>query len=256
MLVSVCIKNFLLIDYIIVDSFFGFNVITGETGSGKSILLNALRFVVGKFNGKNCLRSGTESGFVCVEFIVNDIVEDVMELYNIPKLPDKKLIIRRMLSKNKSPVSYVNDIQIVNKLLSEIGMHLIEFHCQNDQVSIFDTSNYIDILDMYGKLSLSYVIQSYDDWVIAKHKLDELLKKITSVKEEKEYSRYAYDELKKSDIYIGEEEKLVNQRQKLITESKMQEYAKKIFIIFRGRCFCSTSNWKSTENSWSHKISR
>ena len=152
MLKFLLIENFALIDYLEIEFQKGFNLITGETGSGKSILVDAVGLLVGERASQEMVREGFEKARVEGIFKVSSKhpIHKALEETNTP-LEDEELIICREISLSGSNKIFVNGKMITQKLLSELGLLLADIHGQHDQQLLLHPKYQLDFLDAFGE---------------------------------------------------------------------------------------------------------
>ncbi len=175
MLKNLHIKNYALIEELMLDFNNGLTVVTGETGSGKSILLGALGLALGeraktasvRHNSKQCI---IEAGFI------SKSVSDKLENREIEALPNNEVQIRRELSSSGRSKAFVNDCQTSVGVLKEIGALLVDLHGQDETRALMERSTRLELLDAFGghyEVRDSYRA-SYSGWRSAKQKLSDL----------------------------------------------------------------------------------
>ena len=151
MLRSLNISNVVLIDRLDIDFNVGFGVLTGETGAGKSILLDSLGLVLGKRAETSFIRKGAEKLSVTAVFD-NVYDKELLELLqeNDIEIDNNELIIKRSLNTSGVSKIFVNDQVVSAKLLKEIGKYLVEIHGQFDNQGLLNPANHLSILDNFG----------------------------------------------------------------------------------------------------------
>ena len=160
MLKSLQIKNILIIDQLELNFEPGLNVLTGETGAGKSILLDSLGFVLGKRGQMNLVRSGAQQGEVNVEFYL----EKSHRVWKTLKLAgfeiDGELLIRRVVSSEGRKQAFVNDKRVTSDFLRSFSEGLIEFNGQNDDKGLLNRRNHQSYLDSFLGLETMLFVPS------------------------------------------------------------------------------------------------
>ena len=130
----------------------GFSILTGETGAGKSIIIDAIHFITGKKADYSLIRSGEPQGSVEATFEIESL-ERVKELLKDAHIPfESELIIRRIIQKNNRQKIFLNDIAATRVKLEEIGKLLVNIHGQHDNQALLQVSSHIDFLDGFGQL--------------------------------------------------------------------------------------------------------
>lgn len=155
MLTTLKIKNFAIVDNIQVEFGHGLNVITGETGAGKSILAAALGLVLGGRGEKNMIRSGEDKCGVEAQFELADSsrVDMVLDELGVEACDKGRLIIRRIISASDSSKNLVNDCPVTVQGMKRIGDLLVDLHGPHDHQSLLSTDFQMDLLDSFGQLT-------------------------------------------------------------------------------------------------------
>ena len=225
MISSLSIRNVVLIDKLDLDFKSGLSVLTGETGAGKSILLDSLGLLIGNRAETNLIRQGTDKLSVCGTFTKphNKSFSALMAEYDLET--EDEIIIKRTLSADGKSKIFFNDQQISLKTLKEIGHFLVEIHGQFDNQGLLNPANHLDILDDYGgyKESLKAVDEAYTAYKKVKSERVAAEQNIIKAKEDEENIRHWVDELRKMNIQDNEEETLSQRRQELMNAEKIVE---------------------------------
>ncbi len=226
MLTNLSIQNIVLIKNLSIFLGHKLSVFTGETGAGKSILLNALSLAIGGKASISLIRNGENTASVTAVFSV-DSNHNVISLLNEHDIPYDKnnyeIITRRVITIDGKSKAYVNDVPVSLSVLKSIGETLVEIHGQFDNQGLMNQANHIKILDNFGDLSsnVKYCEQLFHNWKnIEKDRiaLEDLIKQ---AKTNEEYIKYNLDELLKLNPSLGEEEVLTEQRKQFIENKKI-----------------------------------
>ena len=150
------IKNMALIEALDVEFGEGFNVITGETGAGKSILLGTIALLLGERADKGVIRSGTERCELAAGITVRNDIQDgllsALEQADIPfETESGEIQLRRVIGKTSNR-NYINDTPVTLQTLNNIGNFLVDIHAANEHQSLLSRGTQLDILDRFGKL--------------------------------------------------------------------------------------------------------
>ncbi len=215
-----------MIDKLNLDFQTGLSVLTGETGAGKSILLDSLGLVLGKRAETSLIRQGEDKLAVAAVF---DGQPDNLGLQNL--LAENELecgdeiIIKRVLSRDGKGKIFFNDQPISAKLLKEIGKYLVEIHGQFDNQGLLNPANHLDILDAYGNYpaQLSAVKNAYQNYKAAAKERIEAENNVSRAKEEEENLRHWVRELEQINPQKGEEAELSRRRHELMNAEKIIE---------------------------------
>ena len=151
MLKSLSIRNVVLIDKLDLDFQNGFSVLSGETGAGKSILLDSVGLLLGKRAEVGMIRSGCDKLSVCGSFEIADKKGELAALCAEYDLDfEHEIIIKRTLNQDGKGKIFFNDQPITQKLLKEIGSYLVEIHGQFDNQGLLNPATHLSVLDNYG----------------------------------------------------------------------------------------------------------
>ncbi len=223
MLESITVRNFALIKESEIVLAPGLNILTGETGAGKSIILGSIRLALGERASKEIIRSGAEYALVELVFTSNqaEVLSKLKEL-DIPEEPDGSICISRRIMESRS-VAKCNGETISSRALKELASLLIDIHGQNDTQTLLDAKNYRDILDDYigDEIadSLEVMNQLYRDYVALTKELDEAGAQDESRVKDVDFARFELEEIDNARLIIGEDEEL-EQRYTLMKNSK------------------------------------
>lgn len=227
MLLNLAINNVVLIERAQINFAAGLSVITGETGSGKSILLDALGLAVGFRGNLRLIGESEEKSSVAAEFDIakNRACQELLQEHGLLE-NSESLRIRRVLQKNSAGKIYVNDILVGQNLLALIGETLVEICGQNEHQGLLNRANHRAILDEYagvGDLLIS-LKAIYDQLTLTNKELAELVSRKASSQIERDYLTHSVKELEKAQIKIGEETELTNQKNQVEAGKKILNF--------------------------------
>lgn len=224
MIKNLQIKNFILVDDLNIDFSSGLTALTGETGSGKSIIINALSAVLGQKIDKKMIRIGENRAAVTASFLVQENSEAAAILRELA-LEEKneggenECILRRVISENGRSSAYCNSMAITIGTMQRLGNALTDIHAQHQNSRMLNPQYQRGILDAYGKYTqtLSKIRELYQDWKTAQNSLDEMRRQFTD-DGKIELIRYQIEEFESADISPEEIENIENDH-KLLTNS-------------------------------------
>ena len=205
MLKQLHISNYALIDELSVSFESGFNVITGETGAGKSILLGALGFALGDRADTGVLYDKDKKCVVEAQFVLND--ECLRPLFEENDLDfETECIFRRELNPQKKSRAFINDTPVALQTMKEIGSQLVDIHSQHDSLLLTDADFQLKLLDEIAQngASLAEYQTEYGHYNTLKRKLNELKDIATKNTAENDYLKFQLDELDKAQLKEGE----------------------------------------------------
>ena len=211
MLTHLSIKNLAIIENIDVSFKEGFNVLTGATGAGKSLVIDSLSLLLGARASTELIRTGEEKASILGEFVINSPrVNALLSNLNIPTQSDS-LIIERVISKSKS-VSKVNGVTISLNDLNRIAKLLADIHSQFDFEKILNPENYLEIIDGFSYDLTAPYKKDYESLLSAykekKKEYESTLEKKSKFEENRDFYEYQYQELKAAGLVEGEEEQI------------------------------------------------
>jgi DNA repair protein RecN (Recombination protein N) len=220
------IKNFAIIDEIEINLKPGFTVITGETGAGKSIIINALNLTLGEQADISMIRSGADNALIECEIELSDSprIEEFLNDLDIPT--NGKLKIRRKLYQSGHSKAWINGKNVNIGHLKIPGNHLIDLHGQHHHQALLDEDNHLPYLDSYGDYAslLEKVQNSWQKMANLLEKKEILQERHRTLKEKKDLWQFQYDEIESIDPAKNEYEKLKK-------EKSILENAEKIFRL-------------------------
>ena len=205
MLKQLHIRNYALIDELNVSFESGFNVITGETGAGKSILLGALGFALGDRADTNVLYDKDKKCVVEAQFELKDnTLQSLFEENDLDFETD--CIFRRELSPQKKSRAFINDTPVALQAMKEIGSQLVDIHSQHDSLLLTDADFQLRLLDDIAQNNalLTDYQAEYGNYNHLKRSLSDLKEMATKNTAENDYLKFQLDELDKADLKEGE----------------------------------------------------
>lgn len=211
MLLQLNIRNFALIENLTIDFQQGFNVLSGETGAGKSILIDAINFVLGgKFN-KNLIRTGEHKTVVEAIFsIENEKTKSILEQLEIP-YEDLVILSRESFQSGKS-IAKVNGKTLLISKVKSIGETLLDIHGQHENQNLLDNNNHILYVDSFGfnkvKQCLEEYKANYDKLCLLENKINELQGDEGEREKNIDYLKYQIEEINNINPKIGEDKEL------------------------------------------------
>lgn len=226
MLSSVHIENIALITSLDIELGRGFSVFTGETGAGKSIIIDSIGFALGARSDRDIIRSGEECAVV--EALFSNISKETAEkcaACGIEPDEDGCLFIRRTLSSDGKGSVRINGRQVPVSLLREISGYLINIHGQHHNGELLNSDKHMGILDAYGKneKELFGYKEVYSEYTQLKNKLSLLEIDEKEKKRKIDILKFQVDEIKKAKLKAGEEEELVAERNKIRNIEKISK---------------------------------
>jgi DNA repair protein RecN (Recombination protein N) len=224
MLRRLSIRDVVLIDHLELEFNKGLSVLTGETGAGKSILLDSLGLALGNRADVDLIRPGAKQAVVAATFEIdnNHSLNNLLTEHGLSP-EDGLVIMRRVVGIDGRSRAFINDQATTVTLLREISDHLIEIQGQFDRFSLASSSVQLTALDLYGNLTASTikVKKLYHHWSKTVSDLREVEEKISLIRSEEEQLRHDLAELNDLSPFLGEEVTLSNERQLLQNSERL-----------------------------------
>jgi DNA repair protein RecN (Recombination protein N) len=225
MLSQLSIRDIVLIESLDIDFAKGLSVLTGETGAGKSILLDALSLALGARGDASLVRHGSKQGQVSALFDLGRAhpVRNLLEESGIAADPGEPLILRRIQTDDGRTRGFVNDQPASAGLLKSIGRELVEIHGQHDDRALVDTSTHRELLDAFGglKAEVQHAGALFRAWRAAEQSLAVHRKRVEEAEREADYLRSSHEELSALAPETGEEEALADKRAMMMRSEKI-----------------------------------
>lgn len=224
MLRGLYIRNMLLIDRLDLDFQTGLNVLTGETGAGKSILLDSLGFVLGWRGRADLVRKGADQGEVTAVF---DIADDhpaamVLKEHDLTN-EDQELILRRTNTPDGRKTAFVNDRRVSGDVLRALSDRLVELHGQHDDRGLLNTKGHRALLDAFAGVSVGPVRKAWASVQAAQTTLDAAKAALAEAQADAEFLRHAVSELDTLAPEVGEEAALDAKRRLMQGAERIRE---------------------------------
>lgn len=236
MLSALSIRDIVLIDKLDLPIKPGLTALTGETGAGKSIVLDALGLALGARGDGKLVRKGVEQGMVTAVF---DLKPDhpIFDLLRENGLEmDSPLIVRRTQSRDGRTRAFINDHPVSAALLRKATSAVVEIHGQHDDRALIEPAVHRKLLDAFcGHKDLAKdVAKRWNEWRDLKAELEDWKSQISKAREDEEYLRHCLDELVVLDPEIGEEDSLHSERQLMMHAEKYAEDIKEAAAALEG----------------------
>lgn len=236
MLLQLNIMNFALIEKLSIDFSKGFNVLSGETGAGKSILIDAISFVLGgKFN-KNLIRVGEDKTVVEAVFsIENQRTRDILKELDISD--EGIVILSRESFHSGKTIAKVNNKSLLLSKIKQVSETLIDIHGQHENQNLLDSSNHINYIDSFGQDLLVNKLKEYDKLYLKYGEVEEKVNRLQGNDGEREkkidFLKFQMDEINSIKPKIGEDEELSKKFNMLSNGEKIKKALEKSYILLK-----------------------
>lgn len=223
MIVELNISNFAIIDDLKINFVKGFNILTGETGAGKSIIVEGMGMILGQRANRDLVRKGSQKstleGLFYLEDPVKDTVNEILKDYGIDIDPNNYLLISREIHKSGRSVSRINGRTVTLTMLNKITVNLVDIHGQHEHQSLLNISNHMKLIDTFGDKELKSLLQNveeeYRKLQNEKDKLSDI--SINNIEKDREIDilRYQIDEINRASLLEYDEKNIVSEYEKM-----------------------------------------
>lgn len=237
MLISIYIENIALIKKLSLEPDYGFCAFTGETGAGKSIIIDSLGLLCGARSDKDIIRTGEEEA--CVEgiFSLNEQAVKFLAEYDIEPEEDGAVTVLRKLSRDGRSVAKVNGRSIPLSRLKAVMSQLISIHGQQDTQAFADNGRQLQMLDSFAKNEalLTAYSEKYNKFKAIEQKLDSLNEDERERELRLDMLKYRVNELRSADVKVGEKEELEAERLRLANSERIVSNASEAYVTLYAR---------------------
>ena len=236
MLEALNIKNFAIIEDIEINFKSGMNVMLGETGAGKSIIIDALSLLKGERSSYDKIRVGATKAYIDGRFIIEnkELIKQINEEYD-DLIENDELIVSRSLDINGRTSIKLNGRMFSSSVTKVIMNEIIDIHSQHQNMVLFDEKEHLHLLDKYigNSKELEIYQSAYKTYSKEVHKLEELENKVID-EAELAYKKAQIEEIEKLNLEVGELEKLENLEKKMANFVRLQETINNISELLDG----------------------
>ena len=225
MLLNLHIKNLALIEELEIDFAEGFNVMTGETGAGKSIIIGSIELALGGKVDRGFLREGTEESLAELIFSVSEEQAKALELLGIT-VEDGEVILSRRITGTRS-INKINGETVPVSKLREVAVHLIDIHGQHEHQSLLQKKKQLEILDKFAGSALEEPKKNlktvYQEYCTLKKELEESASDSEARARELSFLTFEVEEIEQAALTVGEDESLEEEYKKLTHGRKIMD---------------------------------
>ncbi len=245
MLQNLHVKNLALIDEIEVEFGDGLNILTGETGAGKSIILGSVNLALGGRYTKDILRQGADYGFVELTFQVEN-ERQIRKLKELDIYPEEGSVVLSRRLMEKRSVSRINGETVQTALLKEAASILIDIHGQHEHQSLLYKKNHLGIVDAFARETIEDVKQkvrkAYKDYKACEKELSETKTDETQRAKELSFLRFETEEIREAELKPGEDEDLEELYRRIVNSRQIAESVSEAYL------YTSEGNESASEN--------
>ncbi|MFN3749563.1 MAG: DNA repair protein RecN [Sphingorhabdus sp.] len=237
MLTGLSIRDVVLIEALDLEFDAGLGVLTGETGAGKSILLDALGLALGARADSGLVRSGADKAQVTASFEAPPATSPLAGLLRENEIdvePGEPLMVRRSLRADGGSKAFINDQPCSAALLRDVGLHLVEIHGQHDDRGLLNPRGHRALLDAFGRCDTASVSGPFAAWQDAKAKLESAREALENAARDREWLEHAVTELRRFAPQEGEEESLAGERADMQKGERIAEDLRAVLEAFEG----------------------
>lgn len=238
MLKNLLIQNYALIRHLEIMPDEGLNMITGETGAGKSIMIGAAGLLLGNRADTKVLYDQNEK--CIVEGIFNIGEYALQQLFEMNDLDyQNETIIRREISPSGKSRAFINDTPVTLDIMKEVGTHLMDIHSQHDTFKLSSLNYQLSLVDIFSgnQERLRQYREAFQEYRKVREKLDELVREAESIRKEADYNHFLYEELKAANLQPGEQEILEDELSSLEHAEEIKNVIGEVIVMLHDHDF-------------------
>jgi DNA repair protein RecN (Recombination protein N) len=240
------LENYAVIDNLVVEFGHGLNLLTGETGAGKSILIDALALLLGEKASTDVIRGGVERAVIAAVFEVAgtaaDAVAKLLEANGLDESDDRSLILRREISASGKGRVFVNNQPATVAVLRQLAPHLAIIHAQNESILSFDGPARLELLDAFAETRIENIAQKYATWKQIRSRIDDLERGEQDRLRLVDLWTFQKREIEDAKLQSGEDESLESEKRVLANAEKIYNAAMNAFdLLYEGSGSTSSS---------------
>lgn len=245
-LVELRLENYAVIDNAAVEFASGLNLLTGETGAGKSILIDALALLLGDKASSEVIRNGAERAVVSAVFEsegeARDAIEKVLEKNGLDDSKDGSLIVRREIAPGGKGRVFVNNQAATVAVLRQLAPHLATIHAQNESILAFDAAARLALLDGFAESETATVASAFEAWKEIRARIEDLERGEQDRLRLVDLWIFQKKEIEEAKLQAGEDERLETEKRVLANAEKIYNAAMHAFdLLYEGDASTSSS---------------
>lgn len=231
MLVELRIENYAVIDHLVVEFASGLNLLTGETGAGKSILIDALSLLLGAKSSLDAVRHGAEKAVLsCVFLPEGNGTEKILDENGIES-DSEELILKREISANGKGRVWINNQPATVAVLRQLAPELAAIHAQNETAAAFDAGSRLKLLDSFAGIPLRALQTEYDAWRALEAKIADLERDEQDRLRLLDLWKFQHQEITEARLESGEDVSLANEKRVLANAEKLYAAAMSVYDV-------------------------
>ena len=257
MLTELRLENYAVIDNLVVEFGAGLNLLTGETGAGKSILIDALALLLGEKASTDAIRGGAERAVISAVFeaegTAEKALEKILDANGLDESNDGSLILRREIAAGGKGRVFVNNQPATVSVLKLLAPHLAIIHAQNESILSFDGPARLELLDAFAGSEIEPVSAAYAAWKQIRTRIEELEHGEQDKLRLVDLWSFQKREIEESQLQSGEDERLEAGKRVLANAEKIYNAAMNAFdLLYEGNGSTATSlpGWHWRKGFW------
>ncbi|MFO7843020.1 MAG: DNA repair protein RecN [Bacteroidales bacterium] len=252
MLQSLNVHNYALINELTIDLNKGLNIITGETGAGKSILMGALSLILGQRADTSVLKDKARKCIVEAKFNIKPYrLKSFFDAHDLDY--DDNTIIRREIADNGKSRAFINDTPVNLSVLKDLSTHLVDIHSQHESLLLGDENFQMALVDSFAghHALLHQYYEKYEEYHQVQSEYNRLMSNAEKAKSDLDYLQFQYDQLETLKLIEGEQEELEEELEKLNHAEEIKLNLSKSYQLLNEEEFSILSNLKEAKNALS-----
>jgi DNA repair protein RecN (Recombination protein N) len=246
-LIELRLENYAVVDNLAVEFLPGLNLLTGETGAGKSILIDALALLLGNKASSDVIRSGADKATISAVFEVEDgaekTVAQILENNGIDQAEeDESIILRREIAAGGKGRVFVNNQPATVAVLRQLAPYLATIHAQNESLLSFDASTRLRLLDTYASIQIEPTTEAFSRWRSIQARIEELQRDAQDRLRLLDLWTFQAREIEDAKLQAGEDERLETEKRVLANAEKIHSAAMNAFdLLYEGNASTAAS---------------
>ncbi|MBO1004307.1 DNA repair protein RecN [Pseudogracilibacillus auburnensis] len=240
MITELSIRNFAIIDDISITFHDGLTVLTGETGAGKSIIIDAVELLTGSRSSVDFVRHGEKKAEITGLFTMEKEhykIKKLCETYGID-IEDQMLILERTITNQGKSVCRINGKMVTLTILREFGQSIVNIHSQHDTIQLMDRKTHLPLLDLYNEKEIAPIKEQYNEWYKKLTVLTEKYKQLSENEQEMAHRldllQFQLAELEEANLSENEDIHLTEERNKLANYEKVYRTVQEAYYVLYG----------------------